>query len=437
MLRFVFEDTANHLNLIESNILRDAKENNFRYNQSPISNDINDLWNVNRELHQKIKPQVFNLNKRPRKYIIPIGLNESPNEWANGYNPDTEEITKDFIFSVLSDEYIKDLRNGRAFLLLDSSLEGYHEDWAFKYIHIQCNNYNISPDRVILVTGNVLLEQQYVKWSKKNKPSTEPSICCIGYPHFLYEVQKNAWNRKYVDYADLITYEDHIKYKEDSSNNIKLFSCTNKRPRPHRVWLYKDLVNANLVDKAVLSMSKFDPEIEYKEGAVRLKKTELRTLVDDLPLEPYGVSLDSKPTTFFINRFNEKHSLDSWVNVVSEARYYDGENTIFLSEKIFKAIALEQPFIIVGNKGSLKALQELGFKTFNDFFDESYDERNYKERIPAVIRSLQSIDKIDDKLSWYKSMKDVLKYNTEHLTKFVKRPRNVYFDKLIKHYYNA
>jgi hypothetical protein len=75
MLRFVFEDTANHLNLIEANILRDAKENNFRYNQSPISNDINDLWNVNRELHQKYNPKVFNLNKRPRKYIIPVGLN--------------------------------------------------------------------------------------------------------------------------------------------------------------------------------------------------------------------------------------------------------------------------------------------------------------------------------------------------------------------------
>ena len=141
-------------------------------------------------------------------------------------------------------------------------------------------------------------------------------------------------------------------------------------------------------------MSKFDLNTKHTEGTYELDNSELIDLVKDLPKEPYGVSLTSKPTTFFINRFNEKHALDSWVNVVSEARYYDGENTIFLSEKIFKAIALEQPFIIVGNRGSIKALQELGFKTFNKVFDEKYDELPYRKRISAIVKVLKDIDKI-------------------------------------------
>ena len=434
-MNFVFEDYKQHLNLIDANVIKDAAENNFRYNQSPLSNDINDLWNLNRELHKEFNPRSFTVGKRPRKYIIPIGLNESPHEWAGGYNPETKEITSDYIFAVLSKEYIKDLQNKRAFLLLDSSLEGYHEDWVFDYFYIQCKKYKISPDRLIYVSGNMLLEERYEKWCKKNKP--EVKLCCIGYPHFLYEVYKNAWNRKFVDYSEVIGFDEHIAYKSDSTKTIKLFNCTNKRPRPHRVWLYKDLVNANLVDKGVLSMSKFDPDLEYKEGVIRLKKTELSSLVDDLPIEPYGVALDSKPTTFFINRFNEKHALDSWVNVVSEARYYDGENTIFLSEKIFKCIALQQPFIIVGNKNSLKCLHDLGFKTFNSVFDEEYDSRNYKERIPAVIKLLNSLDRIEDKLSWYSSMKDIYTHNIENLTKVVKAKKNPYIKKLFIHYHTT
>ena len=432
-MNFVFEDDINHLNLIEDNTLRDATEGNYVYNQSPLSNDCIDLWNVNRDSHKEFKPKTFKFSKRPRKYIIPIGLNESPWEWAEGYNVKDNTVSTDLIFSKLSAEYIKDLQIGRAFLLLDSSLEGYHEDWAFDYLHLQCARYHINPSRIMFVTGNLLLEERYRIWCNKNKPKWK--ILCIGYPHFLYEVNKNIWSRKFVDYSEVIGFDDHIEYKK--KNNTKLYSCTNKRPRPHRIWLYKELSKAGLVDKGVLSMSKFDLNIKHTEGTYELDNSELIDLVKDLPKEPYGVSLTSKPTTFFINRFNEKHALDSWVNVVSEARYYDGENTIFLSEKIFKAIALEQPFIIVGNRGSIKALQELGFKTFNKFFDEKYDELPYRKRISAIVKVLKDIDKIKDKHKWYSEMKDIFVHNNNTLNKLAKQDTNLDIKKLFIHFHSA
>ena len=434
-MNFVFEDIANHLNLIESNLLRDKKEGNYTYNQSPIANDIHDLWNINRDVHREVKPKTFKVEKRPRKYIIPIGLNESPNEWALGYNKELNTLEGITIFSQLSKEYIKDLQIGRAFLLLDSSLEGYHEDWAFNYIHLLCDKYKIEYSRIILVTGNTLLEKRYDIWTKKNLKKADSRILCLGYPHFLYEVQKNAWNREFKDYAEVTNYYDHIAYKTDNSDSIKLFSCTNKRPRPHRIWLYKELEKAGLVSNAILSMSAFDPNVEYREGAVILDKKELIPLVDNLPIEPYGVSLTSKPTTFYINRFNERHALDSWVNVVSEARYYDGENTIFLSEKIFKAIALQQPFIIVGNRSSLAELKKLGFKTFDKFFNEEYDELPYRGRIKAIVKLLSDIENIEDKLEWYKSMKDVFEHNTIVLNKLAKNEFNPHIRKLFIHYH--
>jgi hypothetical protein len=70
-----------------------------------------------------------------------------------------------------------------------------------------------------------------------------------------------------------------------------------------------------------------------------------------------------------------------------------------------------QPFIILGSKGTLKYLRRLGYRTFDGFIDESYDECEDGERYAAVIDSLKKIKNIQDKLSWYRSMQDILEHN--------------------------
>jgi hypothetical protein len=45
----------------------------------------------------------------------------------------------------------------------------------------------------------------------------------------------------------------------------------------------------------------------------------------------------------------------------------------FISEKIFKPIAYQHPFIVWGSKDTLKYLHEQGFETFDHLIDESYD----------------------------------------------------------------
>jgi hypothetical protein len=49
------------------------------------------------------------------------------------------------------------------------------------------------------------------------------------------------------------------------------------------------------------------------------------------------------------------------------------EEKLYVSEKSFKPLAFQHPFIIYGTPGNLKYLQSLGFETFNHLFDESYD----------------------------------------------------------------
>lgn len=50
-----------------------------------------------------------------------------------------------------------------------------------------------------------------------------------------------------------------------------------------------------------------------------------------------------------------------------------GEMRTEVSEKIFKPLAYYHPFVVAGSVDTLKYLQDQGFATFDNWFDESYD----------------------------------------------------------------
>jgi hypothetical protein len=115
--------------------------------------------------------------------------------------------------------------------------------------------------------------------------------------------------------------------------------------------------------------------------------------------------------------FNDDIALDSWLTVISEASF--AEDTCFISEKTFKFIADSHPFIIAGNKRSLKYLRDLGYKTFSPWIDESYDELDTWERYAAIGIALEKIKKLSpiERLEWFKGLSDILDYNLEILKK--------------------
>ena len=63
----------------------------------------------------------------------------------------------------------------------------------------------------------------------------------------------------------------------------------------------------------------------------------------------------------------------------------------------------------------MKYLSTYGYKTFDGFIDESYDECDDHQRYMAIINSLKKIQSIPNKLEWYASMKDILKHNQQLL----------------------
>jgi len=105
----------------------------------------------------------------------------------------------------------------------------------------------------------------------------------------------------------------------------------------------------------------------------------------------------------------------SFVNIVSES-VFDYPYP-YLTEKTFKCFWHKVPFIIVGATNSLKYLKSIGFKTFENWFDERYDnEVDPGIRMSLIVNELDKISKwsINDCQAVYNDMLHVLDYNFSH-----------------------
>ena len=63
-----------------------------------------------------------------------------------------------------------------------------------------------------------------------------------------------------------------------------------------------------------------------------------------------------------------------------------------VSEKIFKPLAFQHPFIVYGSEGTLRYLHTTGFETFDNLWDESYDtiagDQDRFDAVTAIIKSV-------------------------------------------------
>jgi len=96
------------------------------------------------------------------------------------------------------------------------------------------------------------------------------------------------------------------------------------------------------------------------------------------------------------------HIKNSYFNIITESYMYNkslpqSHKTIFeMSEKTYKALIC-QPFIHLGSYGVLKYMRSMGYQTFPELFDESYDDIiNHTDRLLAVVDAIEKVCKMDD-----------------------------------------
>jgi len=112
---------------------------------------------------------------------------------------------------------------------------------------------------------------------------------------------------------------------------------------------------------------------------------------------------------------NFTEAQDSLVYVPTETVYFGRRQ--HLTEKTFKAIALEMPFVLVAPAGSLAYLREYGFRTFSGIFDESYDKETDDirriERVTKLLKELNDLS-VAERQALHRACLPVVEHNFEH-----------------------
>ena len=190
------------------------------------------------------------------KYIIPLGVNQSPEAWMCDFYQDSLYDWKN-LYDKLPDKYLHDLREGIAYLMIDNSLEGYHSDDIFTYLHDGAVSRSILPKQIIYVTGNLNIDDNLKEWSLLN-PNKSP-IMTIPYPHFEFDIGRRSYETIREGLNILPTTVTHSKQKQSYGfDNIKLYNFLNKKSRNHRFWMYTSLEHSDLLDDGIVSMNPID-----------------------------------------------------------------------------------------------------------------------------------------------------------------------------------
>jgi hypothetical protein len=127
-------------------------------------------------------------------------------------------------------------------------------------------------------------------------------------------------------------------------------------------------------------------------------------------------SITTKPLE---DHFSNPWLNDCFTNVVTETVF--NYPYPYLTEKTFNCFGHYSPFVLIGAHNSLQYLQSIGFRTFGQWFDESYDTIVQPEK-----RLLSAFDTLKSISNWslshcqdvYNDMIPVLKHNYEHFQSF-------------------
>lgn len=205
----------------------------------------------------------------------------------------------------------------------------------------------------------------------------------------------------------------------------KLFLNYNRNVTRHKLYLGYTLFQNNLIENALIGFSDKYLNSESIGQDYSFLNYNFNILYKFLKSLPYKI--DNKNIKYLNDQGTIGQVLHhddyerTFLSLVSESTCESG--VVYLSEKTFKPIAMGHPFIIVGSQGSLTKLRDIGYKTFDKWWDEGYDEcTSYKDRINRIrdiLLTLKEISFSSQKII-REEMKEVIDYNFKLYNKRIK-----------------
>jgi hypothetical protein len=326
----------------------------------------------------------------------------------------------------LDGRVVECVNKGRAKVVFIQATEGFYgqNDNDFLWVSNLSTKYNFEKDGIVVVTSNFLTTDLYPELIKNGL--IKDNFTIIPYSYFQFSLWFHQGGFILSDKSKNEMRENFEWFEKNNKLNRKThhFLSFNRITKPHRLAIFAELMtNEKLKDKSIKSLgachNKYPLEFfnilssslgdDYKHSKTRLLK--FYSTYDSSKHYVYDESDLENNKAASLNKL--AHS-NTFLNIVTESLIDD--RSIFYSEKIYKPMYCAQPFVLIGNPFSLKKLKELGFKTFEKWWDESYDlETTFTKRFEKIIDTLEYIASWDmDKCYQVtQEMEETLKHNFE------------------------
>ena len=353
------------------------------------------------------------------------------------YNNDEEKIRK-----VLPKNIIEDINQGKLKLLFGTDSEWEYDGFwmeVFKYV----KEVGIKKDKINLMTSNFKTSlTEYNTHSFKFS-----SISDIRFDLGLF------WKDMY---GDFFPYTDDFLNQLITHDKSKKFICMNAHYNEHRHYVVYKLLEKKLFDLGHVSFT-LGQGANYVEHSKDRMIMEWNRMIEsgDFEIGNYDLSinmLDKLP--FFIKEFGLENPKDFWkeemkiknpilkeitpsirpwmirdIDLIKDTYFCLGVETQVnsdegnfgnFSEKVMIGW-ITQPTIIVGTAGIISHLKGLGFESYSEMFDESYDDiLDTDRRLTKVMNEVERICKLneDDLKSIYKDLLPKVVHNQQKIFEY-------------------
>jgi hypothetical protein len=212
----------------------------------------------------------------------------------------------------------------------------------------------------------------------------------LHWPTYLLHFVNDQIIRKFPNYnQELINKEFNY-----------LFISYNNKNHYHRCILMDLFSKNNLIKDGLISWRMtFPKNYDFKywnEEILEIDQTKLDVCLNEIT--------------------NQTINSKCFVNIIAESY----STCLFVTEKTYRAIILEQPFLCFGAINQNRILEKYGFKLYDEIFDYSFDNlKNLEDRAQGIVNNLLHI-KTKNLNNLYEKIKEKIFFNKKRAMEIIR-----------------
>ena len=404
--------------------------NPFKFNDSNVHGYFKKLSN------DMVRPSDVKLDGNVYAWLVEIRT-----DFDSAFRTDSITVNgKTFKYGLkdtISSDVLRLMQQGLVKVIVNYCHDPVRDIDQIKFLEDYFTDIGVPGENIIYVSGDVTEEQVRHIYPKSKIRVTQVKTM------FVHQTSRDV--SEYPCETTLGYISDVPRLSDlNGSKRDKKFLCFNRTMRPHRYAIANIALKLNLLENSIFSF--LNPSVSNSEGITNVTKEYFYTPISNeninkiLNIFPYELDtqkLNQDERRGFSSNNNKKEwYMDSYFHLVSETCFRT--DICFLSEKTFKPIANLQPFIMIGDNGILKYLHRLGFKTFGDYIDESYDTApTVKKKFEIIEKEIKRLNNMsmDELHDLFYQMKDIVTYNQQHYLTFSDmNPFQENFEEIINFY---